>query len=257
LNSSTLIEYKKIENELKKEFICIPPYQCVNGTFLNKCSKMEQNELTTYIFSSIMLPWQRAYQMQYRFEKCIIFSDYLLLIESATLSAFEGNFVCSYLSLLPAVEAILRKLAGNIIGRDALKDYIVAFNTYCQNQNKPFSDIREEIFNSYYDHLDFILNKVFNLSFKNYNYNEIFNRNLTLHKLDGISDKNSTRKNVIRILLLLDLISEIYLLSDLNLYWTNIFDADYDSNERFDRRHKTYTDFCLKQSVYDTVCKLQ
>jgi len=220
---------------------------------------MEPNELITHIFSTIMLPWQRAYQMQYRFEKCNVFSDYMLIIESATLSAFEGNFVCSHLSLLPVIEAILRKLAGKIIGRDALKDYIIAFKTYCQNQNKPFNDIREEIFNSYYNHLDFILNKVFNLNFNDYNsssYNEIFNQNLTLHKLDGISDKDSTRKNVVRILLLLDLISEIHLLSDLNTYWTNIFYANYDSSERFDKRHKTYIDFCSKQSVYDIVCRL-
>jgi len=260
LNSSNLKEYKKIENELKKEFICIPPYQCINGSFLYNCSKIEQNELTTYIFSTIMLPWQRAYQMQYRFEKCKIFTDYLLLIESATLSAFEGNYVCSYLSLLPVVESILRKSAGKMTGRDGFKDYIAEFKTYCQTQNKPFSDIREEIFNSYYNHLDFILSKVFNLSFNDYDsrsYNEIFNRNLTLHKLDGINDKDATRKNVIRILLLLDLISEIHLLSDLKLYWTNIFDADYDSSERFEKRYKTYIDFCLKQPVYDIVCKLK
>ncbi len=67
-----------------------------------------------------------------------------------------------------------------------------------------------------------------------------FNRNRTLHLLDGVQDPLILRDNVIRIFLLLDIIAELYLSLDDDLYAENTFCADYEENINFNLRRKIY-----------------
>ena len=101
----------EINAELKKDFLCVPPYQCINGIYLHEVKKIidEGKDPSLKIRGSINLPWQRAYQMEYRFKRCAIFESFLPAIEYGTYDAMIGNWIGAYLTLLPAVEAVLRK----------------------------------------------------------------------------------------------------------------------------------------------------
>ncbi|MGX9134989.1 hypothetical protein ACWV26_11520 [Rummeliibacillus sp. JY-2-4R] len=67
-----------------------------------------------------------------------------------------------------------------------------------------------------------------------------FNRNRTLHLLDNIEDSKALRDNNTRIFLLLDIIAELYLSLDEELYINNTFYADHEKNIDFNLRWKIY-----------------
>lgn len=101
----------EVNEELKKVFLCVPLYQCVNGEYLKKLAEHMKagTDVTSVVRGSINLPWQRAYQVEFRYRKCSVFKPYLPVIECATYCAMEGNWICAYLSFLPVVEAVMRK----------------------------------------------------------------------------------------------------------------------------------------------------
>lgn len=67
-----------------------------------------------------------------------------------------------------------------------------------------------------------------------------FNRNRVLHLLYGLEDSRISRDNTIRIFLLLDIISELYLCQDNILYGENTSFANYKDNIDFNLRWKVY-----------------
>ena len=67
-----------------------------------------------------------------------------------------------------------------------------------------------------------------------------FNRNRVLHLLDGLEDSRISRDNTIRIFLLLDIISELYLCQDNILYGENTFFFFFKDNIDFNLRWKVY-----------------
>ncbi|WP_017727820.1 hypothetical protein [Halalkalibacterium ligniniphilum] len=107
--------YEKVDKHLNEKLLTIPPYPCVSGKRIQELLASLENPdpawggLNGEILRMVKNPWQRAYQIEYRFKPTKIFNDFMKIIESATYDLMIGNYICSYLSLVPVVEAILRK----------------------------------------------------------------------------------------------------------------------------------------------------
>lgn len=244
-------DYKKINEELKKDFLCIPPYACVTGKFIGELVQNLKNGQVNSpkIFGAINSPWQRAYQIEYRYKKCRIFEPFIKIIEYATYDAMNGNFICSYLSLLPVVEAVLRKWSDEEpeLSFERIKELKPKLETFLK-ANEFYPDDRVNITDGYVDYLKYILFDVLFLRFKEYedkNFKTIFNRNLTLHKLEG-TDFEETVASKTQILLVLDIIAELYLMQDLQKYWENIFYANPKENIDFQLHFNLYIHIIAK-----------
>jgi len=239
-------EINEINAELKKEFLCVPPYQCVTGQFVGDLAKnlREGNINTLKIRGAINQPWQRAYQMEYRYKHCKIFEPYIPAIEYATYDALSGNWICAYLTFLPIVEAVLRKWAEEepTLSFNKMKGFAPNLIEHLKG-NQYFDDDRINWTNSHIDYLQYILCNVLYEDFDAYGdkaFSDTFNRNLSLHKLEGVMDIAEGLSNVTRILLVLDIIAELYFMQKPEEYWKCTFYAVPDENIDFMLRWKLY-----------------
>lgn len=237
---------KEANAVLKQEFLCVPPYRCINGVYLGELSRMiaEGQKPGLKVRGTINLPWQRAYQMEYRYKKCAIFQPFLPAIEFATYSAMEGNWVCAYLTFLPVVEAVLRKWGEEDPGFtfEQMKGIAPVLIERIKN-HEYFSDDRVNWTNSHIDYLQYILCEVLYTGFNTYKkkaFSEIFNRNLSLHKLEGVMEISEGLANVTRIMLVLDIIAELYFMQSPQEYWQCSFYAEPEKNLDFMLRWKLY-----------------
>lgn len=235
-----------INDELKKDFLCVPPYRCVNGQYLGevKTAIDSGKDATLKIRGSINLPWQRAFQIEYRYKKCAIFEPYLPVIEYATYCVMEGNWVCAYLSFLPVVEAVLRKWGEEDpqLTFEKIRGFANDLVSNLKN-HEYFNDDRINLTNGYIEYLRYILYDILYIRFDQYNnkgFSDVFNRNLTLHKLEGVMDISEGLLNVTRIELLLDVIAELYFMKTPKEYWKATFDPKPEENVDFMLRWKIY-----------------
>lgn len=60
-------------------------------------------DLEGEILRMVINPWQRAYQIEYRFKPSKIFNGFLKVIESATYDLMIGNYICSYLIMIKEI----------------------------------------------------------------------------------------------------------------------------------------------------------
>jgi len=237
---------KTANDALKSYFLCVPPYRCVNGEYLNEINESISagKDPSLKVRGSINLPWQRAYQFEYRYKKCKIFEPLMPAIEYATYDAMEGNWICAYLSFLAIVEAVLRKWADEqSLTFERMKGIAPALVKHMQSQ-KYFPDERIAITDGYIDYFQYILCEVLYEGFDGYklkSFSDIFNRNLSLHKLEGVMDISEGLSNVTRIMLVLDIIAELYFMQNPEEYWTTTFHADPENNPDFQLRWKLYT----------------
>lgn len=237
---------KTVNDALKPHFLCVPPYRCVTGKYLSEINESISagKNPSLQVSGSINLPWQRAYQFEYRYKKCKIFEPFMPAIEYATYDAMEGNWICAYLSFLAVVEAVLRKWADEqSLTFERMKGIAPALVKHMQAQQY-FSDERIALTNGYIDYLQYILCDVLYEGFDGYklkSFSEIFNRNLSLHKLEGVMDIAEGLTNVTRIILVLDIIAELYFMQNPQDYWSTTFHADPENNVNFQLRWKLYT----------------
>lgn len=235
----------KANDALKPYFLCVPPYRCVNGKYLSEINESISagKNPSLQVSGSINLPWQRAYQFEYRYMKCKIFEPFMPAIEYATYDAMEGNWICAYLSFLAVVEAVLRKWANEqSLTFEKMKGIAPALVKHIQAQQY-FSDERIALTNGYIDYLQYILCDVLYEGFDGYklkSFPEIFNRNLSLHKLEGVMDITEGLANVTRIMLVLDIIAELYFMQNPEDYWITTFYTDPESNIDFQLCWKLY-----------------
>ena len=75
------------------------------GTDQNK----NKDRLVQEIRGMIIHPWQRAYQMEYRFKKADIFTPFIPVLEYAMHDMCMGNYTGAYITLLPMVESVFRE----------------------------------------------------------------------------------------------------------------------------------------------------
>lgn len=249
-------KYKAINESLKKEFLCVPPYRSVTPQYICDCYDKLQKEgdCSGYIVRSINLPWERAYQMEYRYKQCDIFQDFIPAIEMALYDYSIGNWLCAYLTLLPMVEALIRKLTKNKIVTDKkriyMSDYIQCFlDEYEYASHAYYNDKRAPIKEAYLEYLAYILKETLFDNFDSYyekNYEVVFNRNITLHKMEGIEDESKVSRNITRLFLLLDIFAEAWMLQDARLYNRNTLEIDPHSDLDFQVRFKLYVYLCTK-----------
>lgn len=169
---------------------------------------INEKALINKIETIIMAIRPRALMQKGRFESYAIFKNISTLIESATLCYYRENYQSAFLTLIPVIEgALLRWL------------------NYDGNTNKPeFDNLRKFFRNGhlrspcpgnplFYDVLSKVADKIINQhlykpSHKGNAWSN-FNRHLAVHLLN---DNNfATRDNCIRLFLLLDIMSELYL----------------------------------------------
>lgn len=225
--------YDKIDEHLNGKLLTIPPYPCVSGNKVQELLDCLQKPdpawggLDGEILRMVVNPWQRAYQIEYRFKPSKVFKGSMKVIESATYDLMIGNYVCSYLSLVPVVEAVLRGWAiessEEIVSSNKkgdftrsvfeknLVDYLEEKNKQ-RNSNLKFQNwVSNQI-----KYFEFMIKEVFYLNFRESEkgVKREFNRNRVLHLLDNMEDSRVLRYNNTRIFLLLDIIAELYLCLD-------------------------------------------
>ena len=251
--------YEKVDKHLNGKLLTIPPYPCVSGKRVQELlACLEKPDpawggLDGEILRMVINPWQRAYQIEYRFKPTKIYNDFTKVIESATYDLMIGNYICSYLSLVPVVEAILRKWASEKSNEIESLNKNGDFSIYVfernlvkylnEKNNERHTNIKfQQWISNQIKYFDFMIGEVFYLRFNasEEGVKKEFNRNRTLHLLDNIEDLETLRDNNTRIFLLLDIIAELYLSLDEELYANNTFYADYEKNIDFNLRWKIY-----------------
>ena len=250
--------YDRIDEYLKEKLLTIPPYHCVSGNMVKNLLDCLENPdpawggLDGEILRMVINPWQRAYQVEYRYKPSNVFAGSMRVIESATYDLMVGNYVCSYISLVPVVESVLREWAieksdeieSTKKGDFKIKVFSKNLVSYLEEKNKRKNTNPkfQKCLSNQIKYFEFIMDKVFYLRFKDSEdgVHKEFNRNRVLHILDNIEDSRILRDNNTRIFLLLDIIAELYLCQDDNLYLKNTFYADYEDNIDFNLRWKIY-----------------
>lgn len=251
--------YDKIDEYLNEKLLTIPPYPCVSGGMVKKLLDCLENPdpawggLDGEILRMVINPWQRAYQIEYRYKPSKVFAGSMRVIESATYDLMIGNYVCSYISLVPVVEAVLREWtaekfdeieSSNKNSDFKIKIFSKNLVSYLEEKNKQRNTNPkfQQWVSNQIKYFQFMMDKVFYLRFKDSEdgVQREFNRNRVLHLLDNIEDPRVLRDNNTRIFLLLDIIAELYLCFDDNLYVKNTFYADCEDNTDFNLRWKIY-----------------
>ncbi|SPU38220.1 Uncharacterised protein [Lysinibacillus capsici] len=268
--------YEKVDKHLNEKLLTIPPYPCVSGKKVQELLDSLENPdpawggLDGEILRMVKNPWQRSYQVEYRFKPTKIFNDFMKIIESATYDLMIGNYICSYLSLVPVVEAILRKWSidktneiESVNKKGDFSIYVFEKNLvkYLNEKNKErHSNIKfQKWISNQIKYFDFMIREVFYLRFNasEDGVKKEFNRNRTLHLLDNIEDTVALRDNNTRIFLLLDIIAELYLSLDEELYVKNTFYAEYEKNIDFNLRWKIYLKNAMESINYTDMTIIQ
>lgn len=244
--------YEKINNILKEYFFWIPPYNSVNGEWINSfyknyedLPKERKEEIKYFVTEDVINPYRRAYQMAYRYKELPIFTKNILeIIECSTIAFFQGNFPCAYISLLPVIETLMynwdkkelkipnsyfKKLKNKRNAQNIAK-YIA--ENFKKNIIKGEQDRYKEWLEMLIKYFEYILTNVLYLTingFKTrYKSKDIFNRNSALHYLENITlfDTEESKIGVIRLFLLIDTIAEIYFLYNYDKY-PKLWDSFY------------------------------
>lgn len=93
---------------MKPDYLCVPPYGCINGKWISQAFQIqEQNKLKYHVTKEVINPWRRAYQTSHFYHQLEIFKPFAYILDVATIAFLLGNWVCSYLSLLPILEGVL------------------------------------------------------------------------------------------------------------------------------------------------------
>lgn len=78
----------------------------------------------------------------------------------------------------------------------------------------------------------------------------MFNRNLTLHTLEGAMEESDATKNISSILLVLDIIAELYMMQNPLFYWDTIFYADLEKNLDYQLHWNLYKLISMKAIMH-------
>lgn len=240
-------KYKEVNDKLYNygDLFSIPPYrQCMFVKYLDEIlAEKDRTKLSSYVSKNVMLPYIRSNQIERRYKYCSIFSEVIPVLEYASYNAFSGDYICSYLSLIPVVEAVLQRWAKeqqtklsflNKKRRESISNFLKGFRPYLKEQTI-YNDRRKNISDGFITYLTDILD-IFYANYDKYNKKNIpyvFNRNFTLHKLFGVCDLNYNFKNISRIFLILDIMAELYICINKKLWekiWKIDFNGEYSLN---------------------------
>lgn len=262
-NMTTKEKIKVLNNVLKESLLCIPPYPAITGSKVSELYDIfrqtgtDQNKnkdrLVQEIRGMIIHPWQRAYQMEYRFKKADIFTPFIPVLEYAMHDVCMGNYTGAYITLLPMVESVFRewgkqekRLALNTMGT-----YYQKVDSYLRSEQfYPQQAKEKEYIAGFY--IKYIVDRLKDLFEKfgdaeKLSEREWFNRNVVLHTLHDTEKQLKMREHSIQLLLLLDMIAEVYLMKSQLENVSITLDADYETNIDFNLRWQIYINLSLSQ----------
>lgn len=166
------------------------------------------DELIVSIEEVIFEPRLRALQKKGRYEMLPHFQQFSQLIEAATICFYRKNYIASYMTLLPVIEGVLIRWAG-YNGSNKKADYDKLRNFFAKShcrQPSPWNIVFHDI---YCKVCYIIIDKHFFLPTTAGMAHNNFNRHIASHMLSN--DFFATRANAMRLFLLMDLMTEIFI----------------------------------------------
>ena len=268
-NMTTKEKIKVLNSVLKESLLCIPPYPAITGSKVSELYDIfrqtgtDQNKnkdrLVQEIRGMIIHPWQRAYQMEYRFKKADIFTPFIPVLEYAMHDVCMGNYTGAYITLLPMVESVFRewskqekRLALNTMGT-----YYQKVDSYLRSEKfYPQQAKEKEYIAGFY--IKYIVDRLKDLFEKfgdaeKLSEREWFNRHVVLHTLHDTEKQQKMREHSIQLLLLLDMIAEVYLMKNQLENVSITLDADYETNIDFNLRLEIYIYLSLSQMFVNSL----
>lgn len=231
-----LKQIETLNTYLKNDHFCVPPYNSINGSWTDAAFTVykKNDNFIGKITSEIILPWRRAYQSVYRYRELEIFKNFYKIIDFSTVAYFQGNSICSYLSLCPVIEGLLlewHKEDTSINWRGVKKFSKEKLDELKSNLND--AEHHDSWLILMCEYLNDVLNDIFYLSTDNPHSNidsiqDGFNRHLTLH-MKNPTNWQGGLINTIRLFLIIDIIAELYYYANFNQYKKlhAIFDLNY------------------------------
>jgi hypothetical protein len=214
----TLISIGVINEFLFEDYLCVPPYNSINGKWISDCFKTinsdQLDNLKYQVTKEILLPWRRAYQVTYFYTEIEPFKELVKIIDAATLAYYEDNWICSYMTLIPVIEAIIdrwgRVEVKNYDDRRPLTKKTEALLTVVEARLDPDIYWHQHLLIQH-GYINRILGEVFFLQGTNYKASKQdgFNRNVMLHLL-SIPDIFTNNLHTLRLFLLLDILAILY-----------------------------------------------
>lgn len=265
-NMTTKEKIKVLNSVLKESLLCIPPYPAITGSKVSELydifrqtgtdQSKNKDRLVQEIQGMIIHPWQRAYQMEYRFKKADIFTPFIPVLEYAMHDMCMGNYTGAYITLLPMVESVFRewgKQEKRLVKHkdERMNKYYQKVNSYLRSEQfYPQQAKEKEYIAGFY--IKYIVDRLKDLfeSFGNaekLSEREWFNRNVVLHTLHDTEKQLKMREHSIQLLLLLDMIAEVYLMKNQLENVSITLDADYETNIDFNLRWQIYINLSLSQ----------
>jgi hypothetical protein len=167
-----------------------------------------ESKLIELIGSVTMHPKMRVLQKKGRIEKLPHFNIFTKMVDAATISYYRTNFISCYMTLLPVVEGIIIRWMGytDAAKKPEFEDIRKFFKKSYIRQPCPNNILFHNVF---VKACDKILNEHFykptTVGFAYAN----FNRHVASHILND--DQFATKENCIRLFILIDAMTEIYL----------------------------------------------
>lgn len=239
-----------INGHLEKEHLCCPPYNSINGKFINDAGLcIKNNDLTKLrglVTCQVSLPWRRAYQMVYRYRELDIFKPFLKVIDFSTICLEHTNWICSYLSLAPVIEGLLYRWHEEEPlfewGKEGKIKYFIRQKIDQQIRSSLNKDQHYDSWLlTFCDYISDVLNNVFYNSEDNERTsNTHFNRHVVLHMKQDPEYFNEPI-NTCRLLLIMDVIAELYFRTNYDKYpkLHGVFDLDF-NKDLFNKYWKFY-----------------
>lgn len=201
-------------NKLLSDYALLLPTMSTTAEFKNIQSIATQlpaseAAILKIIANITMQPKLRILQKKGRFEKFNHFRTFSKMIDAATLSYYRTNFISCYLTLLPVIEGIIIRWMGYAASgiKPKFGEIRCFFRNSAQRQPNPENILFHDV---YIKACDKILNNHFykqttsiGISYAN------FNRHVASHLLND--DQFATKDNCIRLFILLDAMTEIFL----------------------------------------------
>lgn len=167
-----------------------------------------EQTLFEHIASYNMSPKFRAIQKNGRFKHYSIFKEFNQIIDAALICYYRRNYISCFLTLVPVIEGVLLRWSGYDGSVDKLnfENYRAFFKNGARRNPCPGNVLFYEVFSKLCDN---VLNKhLYKPTTSGDSYGD-FNRHLALHLLK--TPEFGTRNNCIRLFMLLDNMTEIYL----------------------------------------------
>ncbi|MGC3023585.1 hypothetical protein ACPUER_00260 [Burkholderia sp. DN3021] len=205
-------EILKLNDRLCIYAVCLPTLatksDVTTASLLLSQMPQSENQLLLLIEGMTLEPRVRALQNIGRIRHYSVFKEFSNLVEAATLCYYRGNFASAYLTLVPVIEGIILRWSGYQGNGDKpeFEEIRKFFGASHVRQPCPGNPLFHDVFCRACDRI--INDHLYQPSRRGTAYAE-FNRHQAAHLLRDTTF--ATRENCIRLFLLLDTMTEVYL----------------------------------------------